>query len=143
MLTVTINALNGREVDVVDILAAYLSADVDYEVHMVFRGTLVDLMVAADPELYRPFMSYAEVQEVIYVRLKKALYGCLKIVLMLYEKLVGYLEVYGFKINSYHLCVANKMVDEKQLTVCWHREDINISCMNRHEVSKMIRWIES
>ena len=67
MLTVTINALNGREVDVVDILAAYLSADVDYEVHMVFRGTLVDLMVAADRELYRPFMPYAAVQEVIYV----------------------------------------------------------------------------
>ena len=67
MLTVTINALKGRDVAVVDILTSYLSADVDYEVHMVFRGTLVDLMVAADPELYRPFMSYAAVQEVIYV----------------------------------------------------------------------------
>ena len=58
MLTATIYALEGRGVAVVDIPEAYLSADMDNEVNIVFIGTLVDMMVAADPALYRPFVSY-------------------------------------------------------------------------------------
>ena len=58
MLTATINALEGRDVAVVDIPGAYLSADMDDEVHVVLRGTLAEMMVMADPELYRPFVSY-------------------------------------------------------------------------------------
>ena len=52
MLTATIEALEGRYVAVVDIPGAYLSADMDDEVHMVFRGTLAELIVAADPDIY-------------------------------------------------------------------------------------------
>ena len=58
MLTATIYALEGRDVAVVDIPGAYLSADMDNDVHVVFRGTLAEMMVAADRELYRPFVSY-------------------------------------------------------------------------------------
>ena len=56
--TATIDALEGRYVAVVDIPGGYLSADMDYEVHVVFRGTLAEMMVVADPALYRPFVSY-------------------------------------------------------------------------------------
>ena len=45
----TINALEGRDVEVVDIAGAYLRSDIDDEVHLVFRGTLVDIMVVDDP----------------------------------------------------------------------------------------------
>ena len=40
MLTKTIDALEGRDVEVVDILGSYLSADMDDEVHVVFIETL-------------------------------------------------------------------------------------------------------
>ena len=40
MLTETIDALEGRDVAVVDIPWAYLSADMDNEVHVVFRRTI-------------------------------------------------------------------------------------------------------
>ena len=40
MLTATIDALDGRDVEVVGISGAYLSADMYNEVHIVFRGTL-------------------------------------------------------------------------------------------------------
>ena len=33
---------------------------------------------------------------------------------------MGDLEAYGFNINPYEPCVANKMIGRKQLTVCWH-----------------------
>ena len=36
----TIDALEGRDVAVVDITGAYLSVDMDDNLHAVFRGTL-------------------------------------------------------------------------------------------------------
>ena len=52
MLTATIDALEGRDVAIVDIPGEYLSADMDDEVHVVFRVTLSELIVAADTALY-------------------------------------------------------------------------------------------
>ena len=99
MLTETIDALEGQDVAVVDIPGEYLSAYMDNEVHIVFRGKLAEMMVMANPKLYQPFVSYEIGKPVLYVRLQKALYGCLKSALLFYEKLVGDLEAYGFKIN--------------------------------------------
>ena len=42
---------------VVDIPRAYLRVDMDDEVHVVFRGTLAEMMVMVDPALYQPFVS--------------------------------------------------------------------------------------
>ena len=143
MLTATIDALEGREVEVVDITGAYLSADMDDEVHILFIGTLAHMMVAADPALYRTFVSYETGKAVLYIRLQKALYGCLKGALLFYEKLVGDLEGYGFRINTNDPCVANKMIGGKHLTVCWHVDDLKISCVDANEVKKMMQWLES
>ena len=143
ILTATIDALEGIYVAVVDIPGAYLSVDVEDEVQMVFRSTLAERMVAADPALCRPLVSYETGQAVLYVQLKKALYGCLKSALVFYEKLVGDLEAYWSRINPYNPCVANDMVGGKQLTVCWHMEDLKISCVDANEVTKVIQWLES
>ena len=69
ILTATIDALERRDVVVVDITGEYLSAGMDNNVHVVFRGMLVELMVAANPELYRPFVLYDTGQAVLYVHL--------------------------------------------------------------------------
>ena len=58
---------------VVDIPGEYLSANMDDEVHMVFRGTLAELMVEDNPALYQPLISYETGQAVLYVQLQKAL----------------------------------------------------------------------
>ena len=58
MLTATIDALEGRDVAVVDIPGEYLSANMGNEVHVMLKGTLTDIMVTAKPALYRKFMSY-------------------------------------------------------------------------------------
>ena len=143
MITATINALEGRDVAVVDIPGAYLSAEMDDEVHVVFVGMLADMVVVADSGLYRPFVPYETGKSVLYIRIQKALYGCLKSALLLYEKLVGDLEAYGFSISPYDPCVANKMIGRKQLTVCWHVDNLKISCVDANEVTKMIQWLES
>ena len=74
MITETIDALEGRDVAEVDIPGAYLRSDMNNEVQIVFRGKLAYMVVADDPALYWPFVSYDTGKAVLYVRLQKSLY---------------------------------------------------------------------
>ena len=49
---------------------------------------------------------------------------------------MGYLDAYGFRINPYDPCVANKSIGGNQLTVCWHVDNLKISCVDANEVTK-------
>ena len=35
------------------------------------------------------------------------------------------------------------MIGRKQLTVCWHMDDLKISCVDANKVTQMIQWLES
>ena len=78
---------------------------------MVLRGELTEMMVHIAPQIYRPYVKMdKKVTPILYVRLKKAIYGLLRSSLLFYRKLHGELEAYGFKINPYDPCVGKKMV---------------------------------
>jgi hypothetical protein len=144
LITSTIEAYEGREVAVVDIPGAYLSADMDEEVIMLLRGRLAGLMVKTAPNIYRKYITVdAKNQPVLYVKLQKALYGCLWSALLFYLKFVGYIESQGFTLNPYYLCVANKIISGKQFTVVWYVDDIKMSHADEKEVSKLITWLKS
>jgi hypothetical protein len=75
--------------------------------------------------------------KMLYVKLQKALYGLMWASLLFYRKLRKELEVYGFEINPYNPCVANKMTDTgKQLTVVWHVDDLMASCEDEFKLTK-------
>ena len=65
--------------------------------------------------------------------LKKELYKTMKAVLLLWENITSRLNEWGFKINSYNWCVANKEV-EKKSTIFWHVNDLKIL----HEDPKVV-----
>ena len=67
MLIAKIDSLEGRYVAVIDKTGACFSADMYNKVHVLFIGAVAALMVAADPALYRPFVSYYTGQAVLYV----------------------------------------------------------------------------
>ena len=52
---------------------------------------------------------------ILYVRLKKALYGLLRSSLLFYRKICGELEAYCFKISPYDPCAGKKMVTTETL----------------------------
>ena len=80
-----IDSYEERDVAVVNISGEYLIPDMDDDVFMIFRGTMAELMVASDPMLYRKYISYRKKGEaLLYVRVQKALYGCLKSALFFY-----------------------------------------------------------
>jgi hypothetical protein len=48
------------------------------------------------------------------------------------------LEEYGFKVNPYDPCIANKMTDSrKQMTIVWHVDDLLGSCKDDFELPKL------
>ena len=68
-------------------------------------------MVHIVPQIYRPYVNMDKKgTPILYLRLKKALYGLLRFSLLFYRKLRGDLEANCFKINPYDPCMVNKMV---------------------------------
>ena len=51
-------------------------------------------------------------------------------------------ERYGFELNEYGLCVANKMIDGKQCTIVWYVDDNKISHEDSTVVDEVIAKIE-
>ena len=47
---------------------------------------------------------------------------------------MGQYQEFGFKVNPYNPCVANKMMIGSQMTVIWHADDLKISHKDSKEV---------
>ena len=68
--------------------------------------------------------------------MNKALYGLLRSALLFYEHLVVALKKYGFKVNPHHPYVANVDINNSQMTVTWHVDDLKVSHKDPFEITK-------
>jgi len=126
-LTAVIDALEGRKVAIFDVPGAFMQVDMDELVHVRFTGKMVKLLLQIDQDMYEPCVVEEPGEKVMYVELLKALYGTLRAARLFWEKLSKKLREWGLTMNPYDLCVANKMVDGKQLMVAWHMDDLKAS----------------
>lgn len=111
-------------------------------VHVRLTGVMVDKLLEIDEEMYAPYVTYEKGEKVLYVELLKALYGTLHAACLFWEKLSGKLVEWGFEINLYGRCVANKVVNGKMLTVVWHMDDLIISHVDKAIVDKFVADME-
>ena len=96
-------------------------------------------MVRVNPTLYRPYITYSKKGvPMVYVRLSKALYGMLRAALLFYKRLRKDLKNMGFEVNPYDPCVANKMVNGAQCTVCWHVGNLKVSHVDEAVVTAFL-----
>jgi len=124
MMSCAIDAREGRHVAVTDIPGAFLHADMEEDVHMLLEGTIAELIVKLDPSLYRKYIWENKWgKPMLYVKLKKALYGTLQAALLFWQLLSDTLIEWGFKLNEYNKCVTNKMINGKQCTIIWHVDE--------------------
>ena len=120
-ITSGIDAHETRHVATFDVPTAFLHAGTDKVVVMRPEGRLAELMVKVDPSLYQKYITTGSKRKpILYVKMHKVLYGMMRSALLFYHKLVGDLEVYGFRINPYNPCVANMEVSGSKMTVVWH-----------------------
>ena len=109
---------------------------------MVLRGELAELMAKVEPKLYRPYIiTTSKGESILYVKMQKDLYRLLRSSLLFYLKLQKDLEEFGFEINDYDPCVANKMVNGSQMTVVWHVDDLKVSHREGREITKLLLYL--
>ena len=140
-MTAVIDAMENRTVAVVDIPGAFMQADMDPGVYMRIDGAMADLLMEIDYDMYHPHMVKEKGKPVIYVELLKALYGTLRAARLFWETLSGKLQEWGFTINPYDSCVANKDIDGQQCTITWHVDDLKISHVKEQVVRSIIQKI--
>ena len=136
--------MENQDVAVADIPNAFVQTKAEEGgwVIMKLRGKLAEITVLCALEIYTKYIVVENGVPVLYVHVLNALYGTLKAALLFYKKLVNDLKSQGFVLNPYDICVANKMVNGKQLTVCWHVDDLKVSHVDTNEVTNMINWLK-
>jgi hypothetical protein len=61
--------------------------------------------------------------------------------LFYYRKFVKSLTDIGFIINPYDPCVANKIIEGKQMTICFHVDDYKLSHHKKKVMDTMIEYL--
>ena len=77
-LTAVIDAMEGRNVVVLDVPGAFMQAEIDELVHVRFTGAMVTLLLEIDYEMYKDYAVVEKGEQVMYMELLKALYGTLR-----------------------------------------------------------------
>ena len=107
------------------------------------HGPAVEALLNINGAKYKDFVTKEKGVKVIYVQLLKAMYGTITAPLLCYNIFADSLIKMDFEINPYDLCVANKMVDGSQMTICWYVDDLKISHTNEERVNEVVAKIES
>ncbi len=145
LLTCIIDAEEGRDVAIIDIPNAFVQTRVEDEKDMAFikiRGVLVDILVEIAPDVYKSYVTKDKkgVPQLL-VQCQNALYGTMVASLLYYRKFAKSLTDIDFVINPYDPCVANKMINGKQMTICWHVDDLKASHVYKKVMDRMIKYL--
>jgi hypothetical protein len=142
LISILIDAYEGRDVATADVAGAYLNAYMRDFVIMKFTGESVRILCEVNPA-HRAFVVSENGIPTLYVRLLKALYGCVQSALLWYELFTKTLQSMGFVLNPYDHCVANCLVEGSQCTICWYVDDTKISHKDPAVVTAVIEKLES
>ena len=141
-ITAMFDAMENRDVAIVDIPGAFMQAEIDELINIKLEGELVDLIVRIDPT-YSKFIQMEKGKKVIYTELDKALYGTMQAALLFWKRITNFLvDHLGFTINPYDSCVANRMIEGTQFTICWHVDDLKLSHKSHKVVTRIINRLQ-
>jgi len=139
MLSCAIDPKETRYVAVTDIPGAFLHADMEGIIHMMLEGEITEFIVKLDSS-YAEYVWYdRRGKPVIYIQLKKALYGTLQAALLIWRLLSNTLQEWGFHINRYDRCVVNKTINGRQCTITWHVDNLKISHAEKAVVDNILK----
>ena len=137
MISHAIDAWEERYVVVTDIMGAFWHTNLEQDVHMLLEGKIAKMIIKLEPSLYREFIwKNRQGKPMLYLNLRKAIYGTLQAVLLFWRLLSDTLIEWGFKLNNY--VIANKIINRKQCTIIWHVDNLKISHIDKKLVENII-----
>ena len=136
------DAHEGRDVTIFEILGEYIHIETDKDVIIFMELELAEIMVKISPKIYLKYgIMSSKGKPLLYVQIKKALYGLIRSALLFWRNLVKYLEAYGLQINQYDPYVTNNMINKKYMTILSQVDDINLSHVDSFEISKFLGYM--
>ena len=143
LCTAIIAAHEKRKVTLFDVPGAYLQADIPPDKFRILKleDNFVEIMCQVNNQ-YSKHVRVKGGKKVLYVRILKALYGMIESALLWYKLFVTVLMEMGFQLNPYDLCVANKIINNKQCTIAWYVDDNLVSHAEEAVVSDIVSKIE-
>ena len=141
--TLVIDAYEERYSVIADVPGAYLHAEMppNKRVLLKLKGQFVDIMCKVNPE-YQKYVRYEGRTKVLYLKVLRAIYGCLESALLWYNLYSTTLKNMGFVLNPYDLCVANKTVNGSQCTVVFYVDDNKVSHKEPGVVDEVINELK-
>jgi Reverse transcriptase (RNA-dependent DNA polymerase) len=118
-----------RKVGTADVGMAYLNAGIAKDVFMKIDGRLAQMLVKLFPEKYE-----LDKDGRIYVKLKKALYGCIESAKLWFDEISKALKGMGFVCNPHDQCVFNIDRNGHQVTVCLYVDDLLITSVDGDDI---------
>ena len=117
-----IDAYKSRDIAIADVPGAYLHAlwPKGKKVLLKLRGKFVNIMCNVNLE-YKKYIIYEgkKKQKVLYLRVLRALYGCIESALLWYNLYSKTLKDMGFEINPYDKCIMNKTINGSQCSIAF------------------------
>ena len=144
MTTLVIDAMERRDVAVFDVPGAYLQTPMpkDKNILMVIRGQFVDILCDVNPK-YREHVRMINGKKVLYVKVLRAIYGCIESAMLWYNLYSSTLKQMGFILNPYDRCTANKLINGTQCTIIFYVDDNKISHKEPDVVTEVLNQIRS
>jgi hypothetical protein len=142
MLSILIDAHEGRDVATVNVAGANFKAYMDDYVLMKFTGASVDMLCNLNPD-HKKNEAVQNGVKVLYVRLIKAIDGCVKLALLWYDLFYGHLQEMGFVIHPHNSYVANCIIKGKQCTIACYVYDAKISHMDPNVASSILDQLKA
>jgi Reverse transcriptase (RNA-dependent DNA polymerase) len=142
MISLMIDSFEQRDKATADVPGAYLNADMDAFVLLKLTWDTVSIMCQVNNK-YSVYVTIEHGQQVLYLQLKKALYGCVRSALLWYELFSSTLQTMGFELNPYDLCVATKIINKKLCTIVWYVDDNKLSHEDPRVVTQIITEVEN
>ena len=99
----------------------------DKLVLLKLKGDFVNMMCEIYPDIKThvryEMTKYGKKLKFLYMKVIRAIYGCIEAALQWYIMFTGTLKKLGYKLNPYDKCVTNKTINGKQCTIAWHVDD--------------------
>jgi len=141
LTTILIDAQEDRDVAIFDVPGDYLHAKFpdDKAALMRLRDEFVDIMCDVNPE-YEKYVKVIKGTKILYLRVLRAIYGCIESALLCYNLFSSILVQMGFTLNPYDKCVANRMVNGK--VIVWYVDDCKVSHVDPRVVTNLVNELK-
>ena len=142
MATLVIDAMEHRDVAIFDVPGAFLQTEMPQGKHviLIIRDAFVDILCEVNPE-YRQHVRIVNGKKILYVKILRAIYGCIESAMLWYNLYVKTLKDMGFELNPYDKCTANKIINGKQCTILFHVDDNKLSHEDPNVVTEILNKV--